>query len=488
MTKHSILFSLIVSALAIGVTRGAVERRNALRGAGALAAKDQPSQVPTNSQPVPASTQTTITEAAEVDDFLDLFRGRPASRLRALGNIESRWHPGNTVMLVECLRLLRHQGTGKAVQNLLQKKTGYTRAKDLNDWFRWVWQQSYERHPRYATFKAKLYSRIDPRFRDYFNDSYAAKIRLDEIRWGGVRRDGIPPLKNPRLISADKATYLDKANVVFGLENNGDARAYPKRILAWHEMVKETLGDTSINGAYCTLCGSMIVYSTRVDGVHYELGTSGFLYRSNKLMYDKKTKSLWSTLTGEPVVGPLVDKQIKLKRIGVVTTTWGRWRRQHPDTKVLSLATGHRRNYDEGVAYRNYFSNDNLMFSVPLRDTRLKNKAEVLALRVADPSDERLAISADFLLKNPLYHDSIGTVSFVVLTDPSGANRVYETGARRFTSWNPDANSVDEEDRTWKISEAELTSPTGDSLTRLPAHRAFWFGWHAAYPKTRLVR
>ena len=119
---------------------------------------------------------------------------------------------------------------------------------------------------------------------------------------------------------------------------------------------------------------------------------------------------------------------------------------------------------------------------------KLPNLNDLTTFRFADSDGEPLAISAAFLLKNPIYHDSIGTVSFVVLTDTTGANRVYETGGRRFTSWNPDANAVDEGDRTWKVSEAELTSPTGDFLPRLPAHRSFWFGWHAAYPKTRLVR
>ena len=165
------------------------------------------------------------------------------------------------------------------------------------------------------------------------------------------------------------------------------------------------------------------MYQTQYDGKHYELGTSGFLYRSNKLMYDHETKSLWSSLTGEPVVGPLVDKGIKLNRRYVVTTTWAEWKRRHPGTTVLSLNTGHQRNYDEGVAYRDYFSSDELMFSVPKLDARLSHKAQVIALRV---ENEQLAISADFLAKNPVYSDKLGEKKILVLTDASGANRVYE--------------------------------------------------------------
>ena len=84
--------------------------------------------------------------------------------------------------------------------------------------------------------------------------------------------------------------------------------------------------------------------------MRHNLGTSGFLYRSNKLMYDQDTQSLWNTIWGQPVVGPLVDRGIVLERLSVVTTTWGEWRRRHPDTKVLSLNTGYDRDYTEGAA------------------------------------------------------------------------------------------------------------------------------------------
>ena len=82
-------------------------------------------------------------------------------------------------------------------------------------------------------------------------------------------------------------------------------------------------------------------------------------------MYDQATQSLWSTLLGEPVIGPLVGQCIELKWRSVVTTTWGEWRRRHPDTKVLSLDTGFDRDYGEGVAYQEYFATDQLMFKSP---------------------------------------------------------------------------------------------------------------------------
>ncbi len=368
----------------------------------------------------------------------------------------------------------------------LERVTGQRSGGDLNALYEWLWARSPGEHPDYAEFKAALYEQIDPRFREYFGKQRKSIIRLDEIRWGGVWRDGIPPLKNPKMIPARQASYLAEDNIVFGVAIDGDVRAYPKRILAWHEMVKDRIAGRELNGVYCTLCGSMILYAAA--GVHHELGTSGFLYRSNKLMYDHATKSLWSTLTGTPVVGPLVGKDIELQRLHVVTSTWGEWRKRHPGTIVLSLDTGHQRDYAEGAAYRDYFASDRLMFGVPKLDARLPNKAEVLALRAPGNAPDPLAIATEFLAANRVYHDRVGSQAFVVLTDASGANRVYESGNLRFTTWDGESRVRDSAGRTWKMSEDRLAGPAGASLKRLPAHRAFWFGWYAAYPATRLVK
>lgn len=230
------------------------------------------------------------------------------------------------------------------------------------------------------------------------------------------------------------------------------------------------------------------MYQTEVAGKHFELGTSGFLYRSNKLMYDEETKSLWSTLEGEPVVGPLVDKGIRLVPLYAVTTTWGKWKKLHPDTTVLSLDTGFERDYGEGVAYRKYFGDDKLMFEVPLHDDRLKNKAQVLAIRLDDSTSQRLAMSAEFLADHPVYHDQLGETKFVVLTDESGANRVFETGDVRFETLKGPV-AIDTEGNPWQITEPNLIQVDSDrKLSRLPAHRVFWFGWYAQFPNTRLVK
>ncbi|MEM7582739.1 MAG: DUF3179 domain-containing protein [Acidobacteriota bacterium] len=420
--------------------------------------------------------------------ILSLLSGDRDVEKQAFDLLEQQWQPSFVPMLLEILHLSRDPIIHSRVIGRLERATRQKKGSDIDDWYEWLWSQEAVDHPDYANFKAAIYGLIDPRFRDYFSNDRTAKIRLDEVRWGGVVQDGIPPLRQPKMLAAGDADYLADSNVVFGLEVNGDARAYPKRILAWHEMFVDTVGGVPVAGVYCTLCGTMILYETVHDGVAHELGTSGFLYRSNKLMYDRRTQSLWNTIWGTPVIGPLAEQDIALERRSVVTTTWGEWRRRHPDTQVLSLDTGHQRDYGEGVAYRAYFATDELMFTVPDVDRRLRNKAEVLALIFDDHPDQPLAISAKFLKKNPLHHEQVGEVPFVVLTDRSGANRVFATGGRRFASWDQDRIAVDEEGVRWTMDEDQLTAADGATLARLPGHRAFWFGWYSAYPETRLVR
>lgn len=427
------------------------------------------------------------------DDFITLA-DRPGSREEnaAIRHIRKNWDKSHIAMALEVLRFAPTSADYARLDGLIRRKIGgrfEEENKTVHDYYHWLWNKDIEPSPDYANFKAELYKRIDPRFATYFLDRQeSARIRLDEIVWGGVVQDGIPPLRNPEMIAANDADYLEDDHIVFGIVMNGDARAYPKRILAWHEMFTDTIGGVDIAGVYCTLCGTVIPYRTELDGKKYTLGTSGFLYRSNKLMYDKATQSLWSTEKGEPVLGPLVDKGIKLAFESVVTTTWGEWKRRHPDTTVLSLNTGHRRDYGEGVAYADYFANHRLMFHTPFKDRRLRNKQEVLALRFAGAPNQQLAIDTRFLNKNPLYKNAIGAQQFVVLTDETGANRVYDPGDVNLVSYDQDVTVTDASGGKWTLNEERLSHPDGRVLFRLPYHRAFWFGWHAAYPETRLIK
>jgi len=421
----------------------------------------------------------------DLELFKQLLTDSEENAVSAIDQIEKQWKPSYAAPMIEFLNYSR----SSRIRKILEDKTKKGFGVNQNSWYHWLWSQEDKTGDFHADFKALLYSNMDPQFSEYFEGNPKSTIRLDEVRWGGVRRDGIPPLKNPKMISVAEAGYLDDDNVVFGVSINGDARAYPKRVLAWHEMFKDKVGGVEVNGVYCTLCGSMILYDTNFKGKHYELGTSGFLYRSNKLMYDHGTKSMWSTIEGKPVIGKLVGKGIQLKPLYVVTSTWGKWKEQHPDTKVLSLDTGHRRDYGEGVAYKDYFSTDKLMFTVPKLDKRLKNKQEVLAIRFGGVADKPLAFTASYLKKHPIYHGTRNSASYVILTDEAGANRVYEapSGNVKFVKFEDDT-LTDNTGQKWNINEARMESATGTKLNRLPAHRAFWFGWVSAHPDTELVK
>lgn len=434
------------------------------------------------------SSTETDPQTSVPDLFVGLIlkdRGPPAL---LLNQIDKHWHPGMIPMALEMMHFLRDSSTRERLKSILEKHTGEQLGDDLDVWYRWLWKQPENRHPHYAKFKSLLYENIDPVFAGYFDDQRTSTVRLDEIRWGGVQQDGIPPLRNPKMIVAGEADYLADTDVVFALKYGDDARAYPKRILAWHEMFVDNIDGVDYAGVYCTLCGAVIMYETVHDNVAHEMGTSGFLYRSNKVMYDRATQSLWNTTFGEPIVGPLVAKDIALQRSHIVTTTWGEWRRRHPDTTVLSLETGHRRNYDEGVAYQRYFATDELMFTVPDDDERLPNKAEILALQFPKKGEETVAIDAEFLSNNPVYEHDVGQQAVVVLTDKSGANRVYDRGDSSFVAFDGNDTITDAEGKTWRLDEAAIRSEEGQTLNRLPAHRAFWFGWVAVHPDTELVK
>ena len=378
----------------------------------------------------------------------------------------------------------------------LSARTEKSFGSDLKPWRRWMWSLPYDPHPGYATFKARLYANVDPQMARFFEDTKGARIRLDEIDWGGVPVNGIPPLENPKVVSATEARFMGDKNVVFGLVVNGEARAYPKRILAWHEMALDRVGGVSLAVVYCTLCGTVIPYETSAAGRAFTFGTSGLLYRSNKLMFDRETMSLWSTLEGRPLLGPLAKEEIVLKYRPVVTTTWKEWRIAHPTTTVLSLDTGQTRDYDEGVAYRDYFAHDDLMFEVPFHDKRLKRKAEVVTFFAGDDrSLVPVALDAAFLKKNPVLMFEAGGVSFVAHTTGAGANRLYRADGVTFARAT-DATLIDAFGRAWTVSEDALTlsdraAASGAPVitrAREPARRTFWFAWFAQFPETLLVR
>ncbi len=446
----------------------------------------------------PAAAQPAGQDAhPDIRLFLDAGApGGPRSR-DALRQLGAQWRDAYAGIVWDLAWLLRPPGRGFihffTLIGFLQEQTGQRFGADLAGWQQWIWAQPYDPHPDHAFFKGQWYSRIDPRFADFFPRGVTSLIRLDEIEWGGVAVNGIPPLEHPARLEADDADYLADDHVVFGVALDGEARAYPKRILAWHEMALDRLGGIELTLVYCTLCGTVIPFESVADGRHLTFGTSGLLYRSNKLMFDHETKSLWNTFEGVPVVGALAGGDLRLTPHAVVTTTWGEWRRRHPETTVLSLDTGHRRNYAEGAAYRTYFGSDELMFAVSRTDARLPNKEEVLVLRLADAArpgePAALAVTARFLARNRVFHHEFAGRNLVVVTSGQGANRVYDAGDVRYTRHLDGERVADDAGRAWRITEAVLVldGNPGEQRPRIPAQRAFWFGWYAQFPDTELI-
>lgn len=202
-----------------------------------------------------------------------------------------------------------------------------------------------------------------------------AIVPVDEIVPGGPPKDGIPALTDPPTETATQASrWLDDDDVVLGVVVGGRARAYPLRILNWHEIVNDHLADKAIVVSFCPLCGSGIVFDT-TD----RFGVSGLLYQSDVLLYDRRTETLWSQLMMRAVAGPRAGE--RLRTMQVTHATWRAWRRRHPDTTVLSRHTGYARDYDRNP-YAGYERSRALYFPVRHRDERLHPKTWVIGLEL----------------------------------------------------------------------------------------------------------
>jgi len=300
-------------------------------------------------------------------------------------------------------------------------------------------------------------------------------IRIEEIAWGGVVKDGIPSLDTPAMIAAGDADYMRRDDLVFGVAINGDVRAYPLRIMGWHEMFNDVIGGVPVALAYCTLCGAGILYDTRVAERAKPLvfGSSGFLYRSNKLMFDRATNSLWNQFTGRPVVGRLADSGIELTQRPVVIASWQDWREANPETTILSLETGYRRNYGSGAVYNEYFASPDLMFPAVADQGRQRQKDYVFGIQQFGAAK---AWPLAAFARRPVINDAVADVAVVVIGDAATRSaRAYERGGLQFARKNGALVSGD--GAIWTIREEALVAPDGRSLPRVAGHVAYWFAW-----------
>ena len=410
---------------------------------------------------------------------LALVFGDSEEREEATERLVARGEPDVAAAFILALRYNRIE-TPRYLE-ALESLTGEAHTR----WFDWMlWQQGHPEilpHPSFGTFKLAMLLRVDPRFElfiaPYLAEPRAQKIRLEEITWGGVQVDGIPPLDDPARIPAAEAGYLLDEDLVFGVEVNDDARAYPLRIMGWHEMFNEVIGGVPVALAYCTLCGSGILYETEVEGQDepLTLSSSGLLYRSNKLMYDRQTGSLWNQFTGRPVSGPLRDSGIELGIRPVAIMTWARWRETHPETTVLSLKTGFSRDYGSGVVYRDYFATPDLMFPALVDETDVKQKDYVFGVRALGESRAwPLEAFADEMVIN----DAVGPQQLVLVGNAAGRTvRAYERGGRTFMKAAEPGALQDQDGGLWRMTEAALEGPDGARLPRVAGRLSYWFAW-----------
>jgi hypothetical protein len=277
-----------------------------------------------------------------------------------------------------------------------------------------------------------------------------ALIPLKEIRSGGPGRDGIPSLDNPVFVMADKASFLRPNDRILGVDLNGVERAYPIRILNYHEIVNDTLGGQPIVITYCPLCGSGMAFDSSINGKRLEFGVSGLLYNSDVLLYDRQSGSLWSQIMSTAVTGNM--KGTRLDPIRVSHTTWRDWQTRHPDTEVLSTRTGFRRNYKVDP-YPNYGRNGQLYFPVAVENRRYPRKSIIMGLEI----DGRFkAYPFNELKKN--------SSQFTQFTDEFQGEQIEVY--------------YDDQNQTARILDAH-----GNEL---PTLIAFWFAWYAFHPDTEI--
>jgi len=269
-------------------------------------------------------------------------------------------------------------------------------------------------------------------------------IPRDQIRSGGPPKDGIPSLTDPKTITVADAKYADGDRMVVVTVDEA-TRAYPIKVLNWHEAINDKLGEVPFAVIYCPLCDSASVVDRRMGDATLEFGISGLLYNSNVLLYDRKHNALWSQVGLEAVSGPHAGES--LKHLPWSITTFEQLKKTHPKASVVTTETGHRRNYARNP-YARYFANDRLMFPVAHHDHRLKHKEPVVGVQVGDHT--KAYPIARIVKAGGKVTDRLGDHKITLKADDAGNVAVVEAPA--------DARTV----------------------------HTFWFAWVAFHPKTAL--
>lgn len=270
-----------------------------------------------------------------------------------------------------------------------------------------------------------------------------------ELLPGGPPRDGIPALTDPTFVPAASAGFMRANDRVIGMHLHGIAKAYPIRILNWHEIVNDRFAGEPVTVTYCPLCYTGIAFKAEYAGRRMEFGVSGLLYNSDVVLYDRETGSLWSQLMSQAISGPRVGS--RLEPIPVTHTTWREWHSRHPGSLVLSPRTGYRRDYGRD-SYADYARSRDVVFPVRFRASGFHPKQPVLGI-VIDGVAQAYPLSE--LAK-----------SGFSIEDVIGGQRVTV----RFDGRNQSAEIFDDQDQ------------------RLPGVLAYWFAWYAFHPDTGVYR
>ncbi|MEM9657004.1 MAG: DUF3179 domain-containing protein [Planctomycetota bacterium] len=273
-------------------------------------------------------------------------------------------------------------------------------------------------------------------------------IPRERVMSGGPPKDGIPALSSPKAIAPSSAVYLEPDDRVVGFAANGESRAYPIKILNYHEVINDVVGGVDVAITYCPLCDSALAFDRRTSSGVREFGVSGLLFNSNVLMYDRTdmTESLWSQLSARGVSGPGAKE--RMPSLPLELTTWSDWQARHPSTKVVSPYTGYRRDYSRSP-YGAYLDSLGLMFPVEPVSDRLPAKQPVLGVWTEDAA-RAYPLSA-FSEDRLIVEDNLGGQSVKLVFSPeANALRIVEAG----------------ESVSWAYS--------------------LWFAWYAFHPETDL--
>jgi uncharacterized protein DUF3179 len=322
-------------------------------------------------------------------------------------------------------------------------------------------------------------------------------VPLDQIVSGGPPPDGIPSIDNPKFVSVQEAgnNFLTDSDLVLGLNINGDIRAYPLQILVWHEIVNDKVGGNTVAVTYCPLCFTNQVFNSTIIiyGQQHVLqfGTSGKLYNSNLVMYDRASKSLWSQSLGEGIVGKYAGE--KLQTIPFDVAYWKDWKKLYPNSKMLSKDTGFNRPY--GVdPYGDYYTSNQLYFPVSNHDSRLGLKEKVVGLE--NGGQYYKAYKLQQIENTKVINDQINGKSVALFSlYPAMArayNRIVDGKVLEF-QYNANNNNnnntiIDKQTGSeWNFEGIAVNgSLKGKHLTRLPFNEGFWFEWVAFHPQTSL--